>query len=458
MQHSLPETAAPPKPPLHVPFYYGWVVLAVCFISTFFAGATSQLFTSIMVVPITEELGWTRTEMAGALTVGVAFTAVLGAVFGPLADRFGPRPLVTSGAFVVAAGFFGLAGMHDLWHFYLAYTVGRAVAQAATSGVVVSTTVTNWFVQRRGRAMGFMGMAFQFSNTLLIPAAQFIGQRSSWRAVYGLLGAGTAFFVIAPAALFLRRRPEDLGLLPDGDHSAAAAPLRHAEPHPRLSVAQPPSAVRGAEDGPSRATDVSFTVREALCTRAFWLLVFAESLVAFVSGSLTFNLVSHFADVGISPAASAGALSFFALTSGFSSTIWGFLSERFSERLMAIVSTLLGGVGVFFLIGVRTDVLAVLLCGYYGVAARGEHSMLTLILARYFGRGSFGAIRGAMGPISYVSLGLGPLVGSMAFDFYGTYAGFLGFLILCHLLTAGLLALARQPKLPSIREQRRRTP
>lgn len=407
---------------MRVRFYYGWIIVAVCFISTFFSGATAQLFTSIMVVPITAELGWSRTEMAGALTLGVIATAGLDVVLGPLADCYGPRLIVSLGAIVVSAGFFALSGMQELWHFYAAYVIGRGVAQAAISGVVTSTAVTNWFVRRRGRAMGIMGMAFQFSNTLLIPAAGFIAQRASWRWVYGLLGAGTALCVIAPAALLLRRRPEDVGLLPDGDGAQHAVPLQR--------VSDP---------------EVSFTAREAMRTRAFWLLAGAQFLMAFVSGSLTFNLAPYFTDVGISAGAVALAMSLFALASGFSSTVWGFLSERFSERSLAIVASLLGAAGTAFFVVTRSDLLAVVFSGYYGITARGEGSLLSLIQARYFGRGSYGAIRGIMGPLAYISLGVGPLLGSLAFDLYGSYVGFLLALVVCHVLMAGLLVVARPP-------------
>jgi len=143
----MSETVKNQQAPLWVPFFYGWVIVAVCFVSTFCSGATSQLFTAVMVVPITEELGWSRTEMAGALTLGVFATTALDVVLGPLADRYGPRAIVSLGALVVVAGFLAMAMMQELWHFYAAYVLGRGVAQAAMSGVVTSTAVTNWFLR-----------------------------------------------------------------------------------------------------------------------------------------------------------------------------------------------------------------------------------------------------------------------------------------------------------------------
>ena len=425
--HSPPERRAP----VRVPFFYGWVIVGVCVVSTVFAGATSQLFASIMVLPITEEMGWSRTQVAGALTIGVVVTAFLGPLLGPLADRYGPRGLMAVGAVIASAGFFGLANLRHLWHFYGSYVVARGVSQAALSGVVTGTAVANWFVRRRGRAMGLTGSAFNLSNTLLIPLAQLLIQRSGWRTVYTLLGLGSLVLVMFPAALLLRRRPEDVGLLPDGAASAG------------------PQAAGGGGRAVQGPPEVQFTAGEAVRSRAFWLLVAAQFVTVFINGSLTFNMAPHFAAVGIAPAAVAAAVSLFALTSGLSSALWGLLAERFSERILGIVSTLLGAGLVVSLVEGRADLLAVLASGLYGLAARGEGSVLQLIVARYFGRRSYGAITGTLGTLGSVGLGLGPLLGSLAFDRFATYTGFLRGLVLCHLLVAVLLVLALPPRPPA---------
>ena len=417
--------------PFRVPFFYGWLIVGVTVVAASFAGSTSQLFMSIMVKPMSEEMGWTRTQMAGALTLGVIVTASLGPILGRLTDRYGARALMSLSAIVVSLGFFGLAGLRSLWQFYLTYTVGRGVAQAALGGVVASTTMANWFRRRRGRAMGLIGTSFQVSNTIMIPVAQYIMGRTSWRIVFVLLGLGTALLVVGPAALILRRRPEDVGLLPDG-----ARP----DDRPRNSSQES----RGQAPG-----EYSFTPREAARAPAFWFLAVSLFLTFLINGSVTFHLVAYFTDVGISVTVAAAAASLFALASGFSSLFLGVLAERMPERILGIAATMTGAVVMTRILVVRSDIMALVLSGVYGLAARGEGSVLNLIIARYYGRGSFGAISGTLVPLGYVGLGLGPLLGSLFFDATGTYTGFWMAVIVCHLLTAFSLFLARQPRPPA---------
>ncbi len=422
----------PPKPgeglPFHPPFFYGWVILAVCIISTTVSGATSQLFVSIMVKPMTEELGWTRTELAGALTVGVVATALLSPVLGRLVDRHGPRVLMVAASGVVTAGFLAIAAMRNLWQFYAAYVVCRGVAQAALSGVVTGATVTNWFSRKRGRAVGLLATAFQFSTSFMAPIAQFIIVTWSWRWVYALLGGLTLAAVTIPAGVLLRRRPEDVGLHPDG------AVEEEAVASPRAGVGSRP--------------EMSFTVREAMRTSSFWLLGMSQLVVMTINGSMTFHLVSYYTDVGISTGVAALCLSLFALSSGWANAVWGYLAERFSEQAIGVVGTLMGGLGMVGLIFLRSDLLAPFITVYYAFTSRGEGSVLSLIVAKHFGRASFGAVSGALQPISYVGLGLGPLLGSVVFDRTGSYLLFLQSLVVLHCLAAVLLAMDRPPKLP----------
>ncbi len=423
---------ARPKAPIPTPFYYGWLILAVTVVSAGLSGTTSQLFTSIMVNPLTDEMGWTRTQMAGALTIGVFATAALSPILGRLTDQHGPRAIMSVGAVVVAAGFVAVANMRTLWQWYVSYVIARGVAQAALSGVVSSTTITNWFIRKRGRALGIMSSSFQLSSTFLIPLAQFVILRWGWRIVYMLLGAATAVMVLIPAAVFLRKRPEDIGLLPDGAQPAAAP---------------------ATESGPPRAagtqsTEINFTAKEAMATRTFWWLVGAQFVTLLVTGSVTFHLVAYFTDIGVSPGARAFAASLFAFASGFSNTMWGYLAERFSERLLGIAATLLGGASMVLIILLRGDLAALLLTVFYGATARGQGAVLQLLIAQYYGRASFGAVSGTLLPIGYIGLGIGPLIGSVVYDLTGTYVAFLVTLVGLHVLSALFLLAAVRPRLP----------
>ncbi|MEK7217006.1 MAG: MFS transporter, partial [Chloroflexota bacterium] len=209
-------TSPPPRAagrlPLRPPFFYGWLVVGVAMVAGFLAAGSSQVFFGVMSRPISDELGWGRTATAGAVTAGTFLGAALTPVAGRLADRHGPRLLMSVGALVVAAGFFGLANVQELWQFYLAYLVTRGVSTLALTGVVPMTAVANWFSRRRGRAAGMITMAFPVANSILASGAQQVMLRGSWRSVFVGVGAAMALSVTPAAAVIMRRQPEDVGL------------------------------------------------------------------------------------------------------------------------------------------------------------------------------------------------------------------------------------------------------
>jgi len=321
--------------------------------------------------------------------------------------------------------------MGALWQLWAGYAVARGVSQSALSGVVPQTAITNWFYAKRGRAVGVLGMAFPIAPAILLPLAQWIIDTSSWRAVFGAFAVATAVLVTAPALLVLRRRPEDVGLFPDGADG-------------------PPGERTAARGGRTRGGEVNFTAQQAMRTRAFWFLVGSQFIGVFVSGSVSFHLGAYLGDRGVVAAAVATALSVYSITNGLSSGLWGYLSERISERVIAIIATSFGALVVVALMGIGSNALiGVAICGVYGLVVRGENATLGLIIARYYGRASYGAISGTLVPIGYVGLGIGPLIGSILYDSTHNYTNFLWLLMACHVCNVAFLGLARRPKAPA---------
>lgn len=431
--HPTAASPAPPRArqsvPFRTPFFYGWVIVGLTFLAATLSGSTSQLFMSIMVRPITQDTGWSRTEISGALAVGVLVTAALAPFLGRLTDRHGSRFIMAAGAAVVALGMGVLAAMGALWQLYLGYAAARGVAQSALSGVVAQTTITNWFVRKRGRAIGIWGVAFPLAPLFLLPLAQWLIEHHGWRSVFVAFGGLILVLVLPGALLILRRRPEDVGLYPDG--------------------ADAPPGGAAAGRGRAHGAEVNFTVRQAMATPAFWLLVASQFIAVFISGSVSFHLAAHLGDAGVAAGMVATAISLYSITNGLSSGIWGYLSERISERYIAMAATAAGSLIVIALLGVRDPLWALAVSGVYGLVVRGENATLGLIIARYYGRASYGAISGTLVPIGYVGLGIGPLIGSILYDLAGNYAGFWWMLAGCHAVNVVFLGLAFQPRPPA---------
>src|ERR671933_2735610 len=180
-------------------------------------------------------------------------------------------------------------------------------------------------------------------------------------------------------------------------------------------------------------------------TPALWLIVISSTLATVATGGIAFHLVAYYTDVQIRPDLAAAALSLFALSGALGSTLWGLMAERVSPRGVS-VGVLLASAGVvLLLLQVRTPPLAFAGAILLGLAARGGLMLTQVLLARYYGRRSFGAISGFADPFAKTGLGLGPLSAAAAFDLTGSYHAVFVLFVGAYLLAAGLIFFARHP-------------
>jgi sugar phosphate permease len=317
--------------------------------------------------------------------------------------------------------------MTTLPELYLSYMVVRGVGPVAMSGAVVQTTVVNWFVRMRGRAAGITALSWQLFVSSFALVTSGLMQAYGWRSVFSVLGVAAAVGAL-PMALLLRRRPEDVGLLPDGD----AAPV----------------ATRGAPSSPQAP---GFTLREALRTRALWFMAAAQFCGSLAVQSASFHWAPRYAEVGIDVIMVASMISAYGLASALSTGVWGFLAERFPERSLAIITQCCGFCLVLVMMVGAHLVVAFAAVILFGLTSRGENSMFGLVLARFYGRRSYGKIAGIVHPCGTVGASLAPLLGGVVADVTGSYAPLYGVLACVYLLSIGCLLLARQPARPSAR-------
>jgi MFS family permease len=404
--------------------FYGWYIIAVTMVGGFLAAGTSQLFMGIMLKPMTEDLGWSRTATSGAITLGTLSAGLLSPGTGWLTDRYGPRFLAPAGALVVVGAYLMLANLSSLWHFYAAYIIGRGFAASTLGGVVPMTIATNWFRRYRGRAMGLVSMSLPLGGSVLALTGQLIIESHGWRAAFTIFGLALLCIYTLPALLIIRRRPEDMGLLPDG----AAA------------VAETPSG--GVE---VVAEEISWTLKQAIRTRSLWLLIAGLWFGILANGAVGFHLVAYYTDQGISPTMAATALSVYGFMGAMANGLWGVLVERVPERPLAVFAMAMSACALLFLVTVDSGAEGIIFALAFGLAARGESSLIMMIVAQYFGRTSYGRINGFISPFQMLGLGLGPLVASLSYDLSGSYTNAFVLLAGFFALSALLLWSARKP-------------
>lgn len=424
---------APQRAPITTPFFYGWVIVACVSTAAFVGSGVTNVVMSLMLKPISEETGWSRTMISIAISSGLLAGGLVSPPVGHLADRYGARMLIPPAGFISGLMYLAIAYVTAFPVFFLTYVVNRAVTSSAMGGVVDQAAVANWFYYRRPRAMGVVGMVGALGGTVMALVAQVLMEYASWRAVMVVYGVLTLLLVVTPSALLLRRRPEDLGLTLDGFRPAQAAAV---------------GALWVQRTGRSSAEEYNWSLSEVVRTRVFWLIIASMSLTFFAIASVGVHQVAYYTDRGIAPAVAAIVLSVYTFSSAASSLLWGFLTERFDERLLNVGALLLAAAAIWFLTLVDNPFSALIFAIGYGLFARGEGTLINILMAQYYGRQNFGVISGFARPFQAASGALGPVVAALTFDFTNSYIGVFYALFGVLLVAALLMFLARRPIAP----------
>ena len=282
-----PAVAAPVQPRL----YYGWYVVFAAATVTFVEMAGFNTTFSVFVKPMTEEFGWTRTQFSIGVSIGSLLAGILVLGLGRLIDLRGPKYVILGGVATLVVCLTLLSQVSALWQLWALFAVSRALS-SATLDLSSTVLVANWFIQQRGRAMGLASLGRRAAIALLPLIGQAIIVAFGWRAGWVGVAGIVAVVGILPTALLVRRRPEDMGLRPDGAAPANPAPAESASGQPRVL-----------------RQDVSWTLQEALRTPAFWLLMGVGCASFFVGGSVNLHQVAYMIDMGLSPTVAVTSLS-----------------------------------------------------------------------------------------------------------------------------------------------------
>ena len=399
--------------------YYGWIIVIVAALvglsETVYFGPVIGSF----IKPITTEFNWTRSEFVGALSLGSLMGGLTAAFVGPLVDKHGARWIVFVGTLVLGGTLVAASRVNSLFTFYMAIA-GGSICFNGCIGIALSTMVPKWFVKKRGKALAIMNLGIRIGVSVNPYVANTLISEYGWRTAMATMGVMVWAVAVIPAAVFLRRKPEDMGLLPDGE-----------DPIPN-------------KDGQFKSTEKlerSFTLREAVRSKSFYFLVAALSLVFLASTGILFNMVPILTDQGLS-SSSASLIILTWSTLGILGTVTsGFLADRISVRHVASGAFVIMGVGIFLMSQINGLVIAYAFAIVHGIVWGAWNNLQILLVANHFGRESLGSIRGVIQPVQTVVSAAGPIAAASAFDITGSYDIVLitySFL----LATAGVLVLA----------------
>ncbi len=425
---------APPAPPAAPPpegrpprYFYGWNIVGAAAAAMFASSALQGYGTGSFLVPMSDDLGWSRTEFILAITVGQFVMAAVSLYVGGLLDRRGPRPLMLIGTAVAAVSLLAASQVEELWQWVLIRGLAVALGTALAGGLVVNVSMSKWFVERRGRAIGFAAMGISLSGVVVPPALTALVDGVGWRAAWQLLALGFVLLML-PASLVMRRRPEDHGLHPDG---RSDEDLRG-----------------GAGEAARRDLATSLTRREALRTRTMWMLVFAFGMSSLSLLALATQTIPYLTDFGFERDTAAAMLGLFAFPGLVTRPFWGLLAERIHPRFLAAGAFLCLSAGILTVIpaaqaGSEPAVAAGFLLAGVGIA--GNLPMQELLWATFLGRRHLGQVRGAAMPFNLLFSASGPLLVSAYFDATGSYTGVLLTMSAAAVVGAFVILLVRPP-------------
>ena len=281
------------------------------------------------------------------------------------------------GAIVLGLSMISIGGVHAAWQFFLAAVIGRAISQPLLIGVVPRTMAVNFFNRRRNIALALSGIYRPLSGALIIPAFSLIAIVADWRTAFRFLGFYSPALAL-PMIIIMRRRPEDIGLLPDGAQRDPSGADRSPMGRDSRPVTAEPSATAG----------------EALRTRAFWLIAVITFLEVAATSGLGFSLVPLLHEsAGLSILQAGGVLSISTFLS-LSSLVWGQLAARVTARWCIVAALALSSVAALALLRVESLPAAYVFGVLWGLFHSGLEVLRYIMLADYFGRESYGAIAG----------------------------------------------------------------
>ena len=385
-----------------LPFSYGWVVLAVLCCAGFARQGPAVSTLSVFVTPLIHDFGWSRTALSGAVSLGGILAAIISPRIGTLLDRAGSRALLSYAVLTTGAALLALSATQSLAMFYLLFCFAR-MNWASPFELGIYGAVNNWFVARRQFATSVATLA-QMAGLVTMPViAQLAMLHGSWRAGWVAIGALTLGVGFLPAALLLVRRPEDMGLAPDGGAATAAAVTKR----PGAAVSAP--------------AEAAFTRAQALRTPAFWLLLAYTVLVYPIQAGISLHMAPHLIEHGIAPAITATIVSTYSLMSAVASLVVGFLPRRWPIRYPMAGIALFLTVSPLLMTTIASPPQAYLAAALFGFGVGGILTLLPIAWADYFGRASYGAIRGVALSAQVIAQAVGPIVSGGLRDWTGDY-------------------------------------
>jgi MFS family permease len=416
--------------------YYGWIIVALAFVTLTIAFGVWYSF-SVFLLALIEEFGWSRAATSSIFSVFLIGHAVMGILTGHLQDRFGPRIVIPFGGILLTAALALTSQANTLWQFYITYGVFASIGVSLIGFTSHSAFLPNWFVRKRGLAVGIAMSGIGFGMLLLVPLLEKIITVFGWRTAELCAAAAVLFMVVPLNFLLARKSPAELGLLPDG--RVENAPL-------------PKTRQRAVQIIDHAWAEKDWTLSKAVATRRFWFVGLAFIFISFAYQSTLLHSVSAMVDGGLNRELAALFFGIAGIAGSGGKIMFGYLSDMFGRERITTAGGIIAGLGIVCLIftGSAGIILPLMFAVLFGLGYGAAAPLLPSVSADIFEGRSFGlifamiAIGGGLGGSS------GAFVAGLIRDVTGSYTASLLVAIVSLSLSCTMIWLARPGKVRKI--------
>jgi MFS family permease len=390
---------------MRLPFFYGWIVVIVTFVNMAI-GVNARTAFSLFFPAIIDEFGWERGLTAGAFSFGFLVSGGVSPLIGRLMDRAGPRAVMEIGIALMAGGLLLGPLTTQPWHLYLTIGIMVGAGSVCLGYSGHSLFLPNWFVRRRGLAIGLAFAGVGIGSVTLLPWVQLMIEQTGWRTACTALGV-VVLVVLVPINLLLRKRPEDIGLLPDGD----AAPVESSA-KPVSNIVDPAWA------------EIDWTLARAIRTARFWWLSLGYFGALYIWYTVQVHQTKYLLDVGFSPKVAVWALGAVSLL-GIPGQIWlGHLSDRVGREWIWTIAC--SGFAICFAALIALKAFPTLLLVYLMVLTQGAlgygiTSIMGAVVLEIFQGKHYGSIFGTVMLAALAGGAAGPWLTGFIHDVSGSY-------------------------------------
>ena len=422
-------TESNPTQRKHKVFYGWWIVVAASIQGMFGNGTISSGF-PIFFQPIRETLGINYAQMSLVFGLARAEGGMGGPIVGWLVDRYGSRRFVILGGFLAAIGLILLSRATTYWQLMFLFVGVVSIGKTAGLGQTLMATVNQWFIRRRALAMSTLMTAFAGGGAIVVPLLGIGIANLGWRQT--LLCAGLFVgFISFGISLVIRSKPEDIGLLPDGD----------------IAQDNLGEVIPGQDDKQSQVQRAEFTVRQALRTKTFWLMLIGVVTRVSATNAIIVHLFPILEQEGLGPQTASFYASFMFFLAIPLRFLLGIAGDKLAPRKLLFFGMNLGAVSLLSLLWINS-IYGILLFVLCLAIVEGVTSVNWIMLGDYFGRGRFASLMGFMSVFHNIGLVITPIYAGWIKDTTGSYDLVLATLAPLFVLSAFAFAMSTRPAPP----------